>query len=80
MFGFGAAKEMSWAVGFVGYGFMNVGLTGVANIAMPYVMDAYFPVAADALLIINGLKNIVAFGFSYGAIPWITSSGFQNVS
>lgn len=80
MFGFAVQEQMSWAVIFVAYGFINVGLTGVANIGMTYVMDSYFPVAADALLVVNGLKNVVAFGFSYGAVPWITGSGYKDVS
>jgi hypothetical protein len=80
MFGFGVQKQLSWAVLFVGYGFINVGLTGVANIGMTYVMDSYFPVAAEALLLVNGLKNIVAFGFTYAAVPWVTQTGYQEVS
>lgn len=80
MFGFGAQREMHWAILFVGVGFINVGLTGVANIGMTYVMDSYFPVAADALLVVNGLKNVVGFGFSYGVVPWITESGYQKVN
>jgi hypothetical protein len=30
------------------------------------------------LLLVNGLKNIFAFGFSYGVVPWVTRSGYQN--
>ncbi|KAK4889491.1 hypothetical protein LTR28_002761, partial [Elasticomyces elasticus] len=33
-------------------------------------------VAADALLLVNGLKNIVAFGFLYGVIPWVAKVGY----
>jgi hypothetical protein len=42
------------------------------------VIDSYYPVAFEALLLVNGLKNIFAFGFSYGVVPWITRSGFQG--
>jgi uncharacterized protein (DUF2062 family) len=79
MFGFAVQKQMSWPVIFVAYGFINVGLTAVANIGMTYVMDSYFPVAADALLMVNGLKNVVAFGFTYGVVPWITAQGYEKV-
>jgi len=37
---------------------------------MTYVSDCYLPVAPDALLLVNGLKNVVAFGFLYGIVPW----------
>jgi len=43
-----------------------VGLTAVPVATMTYVSDCYLPVNADALLLVNGLKNIVAFGFLYG--------------
>lgn len=42
------------------------------------VIDSYYPVAFEALLLVNGLKNMFAFGFSYGVIPWVTRSGFQT--
>jgi hypothetical protein len=36
-------------------------------------------VAAEALLLINGLKTVsFGFGFSYGVIPWVDGSGFQR--
>ena len=80
MFGYGTQKSLHWAVIFVGYGLINVGLTGASNIGMTYVMDSYFPVAAEALLLVNGLKNVIAFGFIYGITPWTTSAGYKNVS
>jgi hypothetical protein len=43
------------------------------------VIDSYFPVAGEALLLINGLKTLTfGFGFSYGVVPWVTHSGFQS--
>lgn len=46
---------------------------------MTYVSDCYLPVAPDALLLVNGLKNVVAFGFLYGVVPWVDSAGYVNV-
>lgn len=45
---------------------------------MTYVSDCYLPVNADALELVNGLKNIVAFGFLYGVVPWVTETGYIN--
>jgi hypothetical protein len=42
------------------------------------VIDAYHPVAPELLNLVGGLKQLFAFGFSYGAIPWINRSGYQN--
>lgn len=55
-----------------------VGLTAVPIITMTYVSDCYLPVAPDALLLINGLKNVVAFGFLYGVVPWISEDGYVD--
>jgi len=42
------------------------------------VIDCYYPVAFEALLLVCGLKNIFAFGFSYGVVPWIIRSGYEG--
>ena len=79
MFGYAAQNQLHWAIGYVGYGFISIGITGTANIGMIYVMDSYYPVAAECLLLINFLKNVIAFGFLYGVVPWITESGYAKV-
>jgi hypothetical protein len=45
---------------------------------MAYVSDCALPVNSDALLLVNGLKNIVAFGFLYGVVPWVSEAGYVN--
>lgn len=57
---------------------VSVGLTFVPIATMTYVSDCYLPVNADALELVNGLKNIVAFGFLYGVLPWVTEAGYIN--
>jgi hypothetical protein len=37
-------------------------------------------VAAEGLLVVNGVKNVAAFGFTYGFIPWTASVGYETVS
>jgi hypothetical protein len=41
-------------------------------------VDCYYPVSSEAFFIIVGVKNVIAFGFSYGAIPWIMAWGFKR--
>ena len=78
--GFGLERKLHWAVIYVGFGCVSVGLTAVANIGMTYVMDSYFAVAAECLLLINGVKNVIAFGFVYAAVPWVQDQGYARVS
>jgi len=57
---------------------VSVGLTFVPTATMTYVSDCYLPINADALELVNGVKNIVAFGFLYGVVPWVTKDGYIN--
>jgi hypothetical protein len=87
-YGFGVQRLESWAVAWIGGACINFGLAAVPAIVMTYgtfhlrnansVIDCYYPVAFDALLIVNGVKNMFAFGFSYGVIPWIQRSGYEQ--
>lgn len=79
LFGYGIAETLSWPTPFIGYGMVSIGLTAAPTITMAYVSDVMLPVAPDALLLVNGLKNIVAFGFLYGCVPWAMSSGYVDV-
>jgi hypothetical protein len=45
---------------------------------MAYVSDCAFSVNSDALLLVNGLKNVVAFGFLYGVVPWVEQAGYVD--
>ncbi|KAI0386114.1 MFS general substrate transporter [Hypomontagnella monticulosa] len=76
LFGFAVQLEMHWAIIFLAYGMLSVGLTGSASITMVYVCDCYFPVAAECLEMINGIKNVVAFALGYAVVPWVDNMGY----
>jgi hypothetical protein len=78
VFGYGVQKALSWVSLFFGYGMMSVSLTAVPTITMAYVSDCQFAVNSDVLLLVNGLKNIVAFGFLYGVVPWVDEAGYVD--
>jgi len=63
---------------FFGYGLIAVALTATPTITLAYVSDCALPVNSDALLLVNGLKNIVAFGFLYGIVPWVSEVGYVD--
>ena len=79
MFGFGAQRGLHWMVLYVGYAFISIS-PAAANIAMTYVLDSYPEVALEGMLIVNGVKQLVAFGFTYGFTHWVSSVGYQTVS
>lgn len=78
LFGYGVEKTLHWTAMFFGYGMVALGLTAVPIIGLTYVADCYLPIASDAFLLVNGLKNIVAFGFLYGVVPWVNKVGYVN--
>jgi len=78
MYGFGAADQLSWAVGYFGNGFLNFGALALATTTLAYVVDCYYPVSSELLLLVLGLKNVFGFAFSYAIIPWISASGYRG--
>jgi hypothetical protein len=86
-YGFGIHNKLSWAVPYFGNAFVGFGMSSVPTITFAYcttppfsanrsVVDGYAPVAAECLLLSNGLKQFFAFGFNYGVIPWVTKEGY----
>jgi len=78
LFGYGVQNVLSWVSLFFGYGMISVALTAVPTITMAYVSDCALSVNSDALLLVNGLKNVVAFGFLYGVVPWVEQAGYVD--
>lgn len=76
VFGYGVARTLHWTALFFGNGMISVGLTAVPTMTLTYVSDSYLPVNEDALTIVIGLKNVVAFGFLYGVVPWVDKVGY----
>jgi hypothetical protein len=79
MFGYGAARHLHWGVLYVAYGLVSVGLTGVATISMTYVVESYWGLDMQCLELVNGLKNVWAFGIVYATVPWIEREGYIRV-
>ncbi|KAK4231129.1 protein HOL1 [Podospora fimiseda] len=76
LFGYGVERTLHWTSLFFGYGMVSFALTAVPTITMAYVSDCVLPVNSDALMLVNGTKNIVAFGFLYGIVPWVDEVGY----
>ena len=76
MFGLGTRYHAHWFVPVFGEYLVNFGLFVGGNIMYTYVTDVYLERADVALVVINGLKNLTAFGFVYSVTPWNTHSGY----
>ncbi|SPQ18396.1 78977645-7e35-44a7-bb3f-ea4bbb5d8841 [Thermothielavioides terrestris] len=78
LFGYGVERTLHWTSLFFGYGMISVALTAIPTTTMAYVSDCVLPVNSDALMLVNGSKNIVAFGFLYGVVPWVDRVGYVD--
>lgn len=50
MFGVGVARQTHWIVPLIGNSLVGVALTGLPSFVQPYLMDSYYPVSSDALI------------------------------
>jgi hypothetical protein len=55
---------------------MAFGSIVAGNVTYTYIADTYLERADTALVILNGLKNLTAFGLVYAVVPWNTNSGY----
>ena len=58
---------------------VSFGTVFAPNIAITYVIESYPHLASECLVIINVVKNMVAFLFLYTAVDWIHSQGWVQV-
>jgi hypothetical protein len=88
-YGIGIQHQSHWIIPYIGFGCVNFGIGSVPAIGMTYsnlctffsltvVIDAYYQVAFEALLLVSGLKQVFSFGFSYAIIPWLVKDGYQK--
>ena len=52
------------------------GFTSAYSLSYAYLIDIYLARADATLVIVNGFKNLAAFGISYAIIPWNTNAGY----
>ena len=71
-------QNLSWVGLAVGWAMLNIPLTASANVMLTYAVDCYPWRAADIGVVVNVLKNLVAFGVGYGVTPWLDAVGPQK--
>ncbi|KAH8816701.1 major facilitator superfamily domain-containing protein [Xylogone sp. PMI_703] len=79
LFGVGIHKQFHWIVPVIGVGCVGCGLSSIPSVTMPYLLDSYYPIAIDCLILFNGFKNFVSFGVGFAVFPWIDRDGIIAV-
>ncbi|RFN50608.1 hypothetical protein FIE12Z_5111 [Fusarium flagelliforme] len=65
----------SWILVCVGWSLLAFGLTGSANILLTYAVNSMPSRAGDIGVLVNVMKNCLAFGVSYASVPWMQAMG-----
>jgi len=68
-------NDLSWAGMAIGWAMLNIALTASANVMLTYAVDCYPWRAAHIGVVVNTLKNLVAFGVGYSVTPWLEAVG-----
>jgi hypothetical protein len=73
LFGVGIKNEWHWIVPIIGAGMVNFGLPALPAIMSPYIMDSYYPLAMDCLIVSSRTSNLfLSFAdFFIQAFQWV---------
>jgi MFS family permease len=76
---FACQNHLHWATIAVGFGMVSFGTVYTPNIAITYLAHKHQRDAAQCLVLVNVVKNLVAFLFLYQAVQWVQSQGYLQV-
>ncbi|KIX08667.1 uncharacterized protein Z518_03324 [Rhinocladiella mackenziei CBS 650.93] len=78
LYGVGIQNRSHWIVPVLGLGIFAFALTQSTNILVVYVIDAYRPVAGEAVVAQLSFKAAFGFLLSFYVNPWVEKSGMLN--
>lgn len=79
IFGYTIAHKQFYVNPAVGASMASAALTLVPSVMLSYVVESYPFVSGEALVLINTAKNVVAFGISVSATPWLENQGLLTM-
>ncbi|KAH2658082.1 hypothetical protein KXV32_001807 [Aspergillus fumigatus] len=76
---FACQNHLHWTAIAVGFGMVSFGTVYSPNIAITYLAHWHQKDAAQCLVLVNVVKNLVAFTFLYKAVEWAESKGYLQL-
>jgi hypothetical protein len=73
--GFSLQKHLHWIATAVGWGILCFGLTASANVLLTYCVDCQKSRAGEIGVLVNVVKNALAFGVSFASMDWYFKAG-----
>lgn len=80
MWGGGLQNHKSPYIGIVGSSITNGIVSAVAATTVVYCVDNYRPIAGEVVTMFITIKEVIAFGLSFGIYPWFNHDGPLKVS
>lgn len=78
VFGLCVAHKTHWIGAAFGYGMQGFGLTAGSNVLVTYAVDAYLPLASEALVVSFMIRGVSGCLLSLYAYDWIVAAGTAN--
>jgi MFS family permease len=75
LIGFTLQKNLHWIFVAIGWGMLAFGLTASANVLLTYSVDCFRMQAGHVGVLVNVVKNGLAFGVSFASMNWYYESG-----
>jgi hypothetical protein len=75
LFGVGIKNEWHWIIPVIGAGMVNFGLPALPAIMSPYIMDSYYPLAMDCLIVSSRTTNLL---LNFADFSSKLFNGFKN--
>ncbi|KAF4625224.1 hypothetical protein G7Y89_g12948 [Cudoniella acicularis] len=75
LIGFTLQKDLHWIFVSIGWGMLAFGLTASANVLLTYSVDCFRMQAGHVGVLVNVVKNALAFGVSFGSMNWYYETG-----
>lgn len=73
------AAKRSYVVAEVGYAMQSAGLVLVPSVTLSYTVDTYPRRSGEAPVLINAIKNTVAFALAKSTNSWLRDKGLRKM-
>lgn len=79
LYAYTIAEQKSYVIAGVGFAMQSAGVVLVPSVVLAYTVDTYPRRSGEALVLINAIKNCVAFGITKGVSTWFVNEGLKKM-
>ncbi|KAI1616481.1 major facilitator superfamily domain-containing protein [Exophiala viscosa] len=76
LYGVGIQNKLHWMCPTVGIGLLNFSITQACNVSLVYIIDAYRPIAGEAIITQLAFKSCFGFLLGFYTNTWVAESGY----